>query len=112
MKENHKDQMCVIFCNADFPDNLLHCVKPYCLVATKGLEADTFDPTQAIVPIVEVDRYKEEAPVPTPNLANNISEDVTPLRSEWYRIDNNHAPENIPAAATNSSECIYQEWGS
>ena len=27
MEVNHKDQICILFCHADFPDALLHCVE-------------------------------------------------------------------------------------
>ena len=57
MKVNHRDQMCIIFRHDDFPGDLLYCVERYCHTATEGLEADIFDPTQAIVPIAEIVGY-------------------------------------------------------
>ena len=47
-------------------------------------------------------------------MSENMNEDVTRLRKEGYRVDddNDPSPENIPTPAAKYDEVTYHEWGS
>jgi hypothetical protein len=50
-----------------------------------------------------------------PSLTRTTVEDISHFRVQGFEVDddNDHAPENIPAAANPSTTCcIYLDWGS
>ena len=49
----------------------------------------------------------------TPELSDNMNDDVARLRKEEYRVDddNDPAPENISTPAAKDDEVTYYEWG-
>ena len=77
---------------------------------------DFFDNTEEESTAAPVENEEEGADpsLVTPELSDNMNEDVARLRKEVYGEDddNDPSPENIPTPAAKDDKVTYHEWGS
>ena len=64
--------------------------------------------------LVENEEEGVDPSLVTPELSDDMNEDVARMRKEGYGVDddNDPAPENITTPAAKDDEVTYHEWGS
>jgi len=107
------DQDCIVFRHTDFINEELHAVARYCKVITEGPCIELF--TEYTVSSEEVE---DNGPVVdegldamevVPRLTGDVTEDITRLRLEGFKVDNDNEPtvENIPDPKQNNQQNNY-----
>ena len=76
--------------------------------------AGLFDNTEEESTVLPVENEEEGADplLVTPELSDNMNEDIARLRKEEYKVDNDNYPstENVPTSAAKDDEVTYHEW--